>query len=283
MGVQDLNACDRLLDQFVVVMKEPHLSNPGSKLYTGVDLGTAYVVLAVVDENGHPVAGAMRFAQVVRDGLVVDYMGAVDMVRELKDELEKRLDRELEFAAVAYPPGTGSRDISTIGNVAEACGFKVEVEVDEPTAANAVLGITDGAVVDIGGGTTGIAVLQEGQVVYVADEPTGGTHFSLVLAGAMGISFEEAEVRKKSSQGRSEMVCLLKPVMEKVASIIKRHLEGYAVGAIYLAGGTCCLETIEDVVYREVGIPVIKPAQPLLVTPLGIAMHCAGIPALKNG
>lgn len=49
---------------------------PGSRLYSGVDLGTAYIVLAVMDAWGNPVAGAMRFAQVVKDGLVVDFLGA---------------------------------------------------------------------------------------------------------------------------------------------------------------------------------------------------------------
>ncbi|MEM5817285.1 MAG: ethanolamine utilization protein EutJ, partial [Desulfitobacterium hafniense] len=51
-------------------MAHPKLYQGQKKLYTGVDLGTAYTVLAVVDEEGTPVAGAMRFAQVVRDGLV---------------------------------------------------------------------------------------------------------------------------------------------------------------------------------------------------------------------
>ena len=37
----------------------------------------------------------------------------------------------------------------------EGAGFEVTNIVDEPTAAAAVLKITDGAVVDVGGGTTG--------------------------------------------------------------------------------------------------------------------------------
>ena len=45
--------------------------------------------------------------------------------------------------------------------------------VDEPSAANAVLGLRDGVVVDVGGGTTGIAVVRDGEVVHTADEATG--------------------------------------------------------------------------------------------------------------
>ena len=56
-----------------------------------------------------------------------------------------------------------------------------------------MLGITDGAVIDVGGGTTGISILKDGRVVYTVDEPTGGTHMNLVISGAYGISIPEAE------------------------------------------------------------------------------------------
>ena len=48
-------------------------------VHVGVDLGTAYTVLIVLDENHQPIAGTYQFAQIVRDGLVVDFVGAVDL------------------------------------------------------------------------------------------------------------------------------------------------------------------------------------------------------------
>ncbi len=80
------------------------------KLYVGVDLGTAYIVVVVVNGKGEPVACALEFAQVVRDGLVVDYVGATQIVRRLVGQLQERLGRELEDAAIAVPPGTGVRE-----------------------------------------------------------------------------------------------------------------------------------------------------------------------------
>ena len=64
--------------------------------------------------------------------------------------------------------------------------------LDEPTAANQVLAIQNGAVVDIGGGTTGISIIKNGEVVKVVDEATGGTHLTLVTAGAYKVSFSES-------------------------------------------------------------------------------------------
>lgn len=49
----------------------------GSRLKVGVDLGTAYIVLVVLDEENNPVACEKQAAQVLRDGVVVDYTGAL--------------------------------------------------------------------------------------------------------------------------------------------------------------------------------------------------------------
>ena len=140
--------CDELVDQFEKVIEKPILEK--SKIYyTGVDLGTACVVLAVLDENKRPVAGAYRYADVVKDGMVVDYIGAIRIVRELKNEIEEKLGEELLYAAAAIPPGTESIDGGAIKNVVQAAGFELTNLLDEPTAANEVLKIQNGAVVDL--------------------------------------------------------------------------------------------------------------------------------------
>lgn len=267
-----LKDANQLIKKFEATIDCPMAVKKGTRLFTGMDLGTAYIVLAVVDENGQPVTGAMRYAEVVKDGLVVDFVGASRIVRELKAEIEEKIGVQLEIAAAAYPPGTRGGDQKAIKYVAEGAGFNVLDLVDEPTAANNVLGIKNGVVVDIGGGTTGVAVIKDGEVIYVADEPTGGTHFSLVVAGAYGISFEEAEKLKTNRLRQKELFPVLKPVMEKVATIIGRHIEKFHVDNVYLAGGTSCFPGIERIVQDEIGIPTWKPDNPFLVTPMGIAL-----------
>ena len=275
MSKEDLTfkACDRMVRDFEDVIKKP-VREPSSVYYTGVDLGTACVVLAVLDEHLRPVAGTFRYADVVRDGMVVDYIGAIRIVREMKEELEEKLGSQLIYAAAAIPPGTDALDSGAIKNVVQGAGFEITALPDEPTAANAVLNIRNGAVVDIGGGTTGISVLKDGKVVYVADEPTGGTHFSLVIAGAYKLSFADAEIYKRDKKNHKELLPVLKPVIEKVSSIISRHIEGREVDGIYLVGGTCCLTGIEGIIEKKTGIPTYKPGNPMFVTPLGIARNC---------
>jgi ethanolamine utilization protein EutJ len=264
--------CDRLVEDFEKVIQHP-IMGKSSVYYTGVDLGTACVVLAVLDENYRPAAGAYRYADVVRDGMVVDYIGAVNLVREMKRELEEKLGTELIFAAAAIPPGTDSLDSGAVKNVVQAAGFELTNLLDEPTAANEVLKMQNGAVVDIGGGTTGISILVDGKVAYVCDEPTGGTHFSLVISGAYKLPFAEADQYKRNPKNHKELLPVLKPVIEKISSIITRH-KGYDVKEISLVGGTACLAGIEEIIEKKTGIYTHKPKNPMFVTPLGIALSC---------
>ena len=74
-------------------------------LKVGVDLGTANIVMAVVDQDNRPVAGMSVHSSVVRDGIVVDYVGAIQSLKTLKSALEAKLGVELTQAATAIPPG----------------------------------------------------------------------------------------------------------------------------------------------------------------------------------
>lgn len=274
----DFTACDAFVRQFEDVVKTPR---PTSGPYlTGVDLGTACVVMAVLNEAGEPVAGTYQYADVVRDGMVVDYMGAIQLVRSMKEQLEEALGEELLYAAAAIPPGTDTLDGGAVKNVVEAAGFEVTTLLDEPTAANRLLDLRNGAIVDIGGGTTGISILKDGKVMMTDDEPTGGTHVSLVIAGAYRKSFEEAELYKRDPAHHKELGPVVKPVWEKMGTIIRDMLDDYeaqtgdAVDDLVLVGGTACFTGMEQDLERLTGVPTYKPKNPLFVTPLGIALSC---------
>jgi ethanolamine utilization protein EutJ len=242
-------------------------------LRVGVDLGTAYTVLVVLNEQGEPLIGEYQFAQVVRDGLVVDYVGAVDLLQGMKERVEARLGRQLTHAASGYPPGVPPVERQATANVIEAAGFKCTGLIDEPTAANLILGLEEGVIADIGGGTTGIAIIENGEVVHTADEATGGTHFSLVIAGARDISFEAAESLKKDPAEQARLFPIVRPVMEKVGTIIERQIQGSDAKSINLVGGTPLFPGIADVIGEITGLPTAVVDHPLFVTPLGIALY----------
>lgn len=272
--MSDLARADALLDAVARVAEMPRPPADGAPVFCGLDVGTAFMVLVAVDGDGEPVGCTYEFADVVRDGMVVDYIGACDVARRLCDRLSRQLGVEPEVCAVALPPGTEALDGGAVENVARSCGLEVVAVLDEPTAANLVVGASDAAVVDIGGGTTGVSVFEGGVEVAVTDESTGGTHFSLVVAGARRMPFDEAELYKRDPRNHGEVLPVVRPVIDKVAAIVARAVAGHRVDEVVLVGGTSELTGIEDVLEGDLGIPCVKPRHPMFATPLGLALGC---------
>lgn len=242
-------------------------------LYLGIDLGTSDVVSMVVDANGTPVAVFLEWADVVRDGVVYAFYEAVQIVRAQVALIEAKLGRRFTHAATSFPPGTDPR-ISA--NVIEAAGLQVAAIIDEPSAVASLLGISRGAVVDIGGGTTGVALIENGKVVYSGDEATGGHHVTLTIAGALKTSIDEAEQFKRA-RGK-EAWDIARPVFEKMTDIVHTHLKGHAPGnTLYLSGGSCALPGVQHLFAEAFpGVEVILPQPCLYLTPLAIATTARG-------
>ncbi len=258
---------ERRLAKAAEIMNREETVKVRGPLSVGIDLGTADVVLMVLDASGEPVALFLEWAEVVRDGVVVDYMGAVDLVRDMAQKARKRTGMEITHAATSYPPGTDPR-LST--NILEAAWLEVSSVRDEPSCVAELLDLDNVAVVDIGGGTTGTAVIQNGRVVFSADEPSGGRHMGLVIAGHYGVSFEEAEAFKREPE-KYDVLNLVRPTLQRIADIVARHIRGHQVSRLMLTGGSMLLPGASSVIAAELGLPVLLPCQPLLMTPLAIA------------
>ena len=235
--------------------------------YIGIDLGTADIKVMVLNAAGEPAACFLEWAEVVRDGVVVDFAGAVDIVQRLIGLAQKKLGVEFTGAATSYPPSTDPR-LSTY--ILERVGLEVTAVQDEPTCVANLLELDRTAVVDVGGGTTGTAVVRKGRVVFSGDLPTGGRHISLVIAGHYGISFQEAEERKRR-HGQYNILKLARPTLQRMCDIVSGHIRGRRVERIVLTGGTCCLPGVDAVFAEELRLPIQLPSQPLLLTPLAIA------------
>ena len=75
MDLQRVNAYMERVEQ-----SEKQTFKPvGEKLKVGLDLGTAYIVLVVLDEEDNPIACEKQAASVLKDGVVVDYVGALQL------------------------------------------------------------------------------------------------------------------------------------------------------------------------------------------------------------
>jgi ethanolamine utilization protein EutJ len=236
----------------------------------GVDLGTATVVLCAVDAAGAPVYWDFVAEGVVRDGVVVDFHGAARAVAGLKRRAEEALGVAVEAAATAHPPGVPSADCQACRYVLEQAQVACRVLTDEVSAAQKLLQVRDGVIVDVGGGSTGVGVFRAGKLTNLSDRPGGGHHLDLILAGALRIPVQEAEARKRANG--LEFLNILRPGVERVAESIRRQAGSTRALPVHLAGGALLLPGADRIVARYLGWPVVAYPHALLITPFGIAL-----------
>lgn len=237
-------------------------------LRVGVDLGTATCVLVVLSGE-RPVWVGSAPSGALRDGVVVDFARATATVRRLKQDAEAALGVQLTDAAAAYPPCIPVGDARACRFVCEAAGFDGVTLIDEVTAAQRTLGVRDGVVVDVGGGSTGVGVFRDGTLVALDDRPGGGHHLDLMLAGALALPLEDAEPYKRSHP--DESFPILVPGLQRIAENVRLLTAGAADLPLHLAGGALMLPGAGDVLTRYLERPVITYPHALLITPLGIA------------
>ncbi len=263
-------ACEpaRLLAAAAARIDDP-VPDPVGPLRVGVDLGTASCVLVVLDAAGDPVLVAAHPSGAIRDGVVVDFAAVASAIRLLRTQAEKDLGTALIAAATAYPPGVGASDSRACRYVCEAAGFAEVQLVDEVTAAQRTLGVSDGVIVDVGGGSTGVGVYRRGQRVALEDRPGGGHHLDLILAGALGIGVAEAERRKREEP--EACLPVLVPGLERIAESVRAMTVDAADLPLHLAGGALMIPGADEIVAEYLQRTTVCYPHALLITPIGIA------------
>jgi ethanolamine utilization protein EutJ len=246
------------------------LRSSDSPMSFGVDLGSATIVLTAIDGQGRPIYWDCLPCQAVRDGVVVNFGDAVTAVKQLKITATTALGSEIASAATAFPPGVPEAEARACRYVLENAGMSCRRLVDEVSAAQALLRLQDGAIVDVGGGSTGVGIVVNGVVVALDDQPGGGHHLDLILAGALGIPVERAEELKR--RGEQDYSHILRPGIERIASSIVRQIGDHAVQSIHLVGGAVRVAHAASIVAGFCGIQTWAYPHSELVTPFGIAM-----------
>jgi ethanolamine utilization protein EutJ len=236
----------------------------------GIDLGTATIVVTAIDQRGRPIYWDSLPCEAVRDGVIVNFGDAVTAVKKLKVTATEALGIEIPSAATAFPPGVAPAEAKACHYVLENAEITCRGLVDEVSAAQALLKVREGAIVDVGGGSTGVGIVSGGKLVTLDDEPGGGYHLDLILAGALGIAVEEAEHRKR--EGPEDYSIILRPGIERIGSSILRQIAGRPVGSLHLVGGAVRVANAAAIISRFTGIPTVAYPHSELVTPFGIAM-----------
>jgi len=139
-------------------------------------------VLAVGDEAKMMLGrtpGNIEAIRPLRDGVIADFEIAEEMIRNFIEKVHKRRSFARPLIIICVPSGSTAVERKAIKEAAENAGARQAILIDEPMAAAIGAGLpvtepTGSMVVDIGGGTTEVAVLSLGGIVYSKSVRVGG-------------------------------------------------------------------------------------------------------------
>ncbi|WP_413205529.1 rod shape-determining protein [Rhodospirillum sp. A1_3_36] len=139
-------------------------------------------VLAVGDEAKQMLGRTPGYIQAIRplrDGVIADFEVAEEMIKHFIRKVHNRRSFASPMVIICVPSGSTAVERRAIQESAEAAGARRVFLIEEPMAAAIGAGLpvtepTGSMVVDIGGGTTEVAVLSLGGIVYARSVRVGG-------------------------------------------------------------------------------------------------------------
>jgi len=139
-------------------------------------------VLAVGEEAKRMLGrtpGNIRAIRPLRDGVIADFEVAEEMIKYFIRKVHNRRSFASPMVIVCVPSGSTAVERRAIQESAESAGARRVLLIEEPMAAAIGAGLpvtepTGSMVVDIGGGTTEVAVLSLGGIVYARSVRVGG-------------------------------------------------------------------------------------------------------------
>ncbi|RZA33584.1 MAG: pilus assembly protein PilM [Lysobacteraceae bacterium] len=174
--------------------------------------------------------------------------------------------------------------------IAEAAGLIATVMDIESYAARAALDrATSGGVAaakagqivalfQIGTQATHVSVLRDGETIYEREQPFGGHQLTQDIVRAYGLSYEDAETRKRADDlPENYRAELLQPFLESAALEVTRAIQFFftstpytRIDQIYLAGGCAALPGLLDLIGSRTRIAssVVAPFQGMSYGPL---------------
>ncbi|MCK5444726.1 MAG: rod shape-determining protein [Rhodospirillaceae bacterium] len=123
--------------------------------------------------------GDIQAIRPLRDGVIADFEVAEEMIKYFIRKVHNRRSFASPMVVVCVPSGSTAVERRAIQESAESAGARKVYLIEEPMAAAIGAGLpvtepTGSMVVDIGGGTTEVAVLSLGGIVYARSVRVGG-------------------------------------------------------------------------------------------------------------
>ena len=282
-----------------------------AEVMAGVEVNTVYAGIAgghIRGFNSHGIV-AVKHTEVMQEDLdrVVDAASAVaipmdrkvlhvipqEYVIDEQDGIKKPLGMSgVRLEAKVHVVTASVTSAQNIVKCANACGLNVaDIVLEQLASAHAVLSEDEKelgvAVVDIGGGTTDIAIYSQGSIVHTAVLSIGGNHLTNDIAVGLRTPMAEAE-RIKHAYGCAMTDCvspeetievpsvggrpprilsrailseIIEPRVEEIFSFVAREVResGYEellASGVVITGGSTVLDYMPELAEEVLNMPV---------------------------
>src|SRR5688572_944495 len=243
--------------------------------------------------------GHITAVRPMKDGVIADFTYTERMLQHFITKVHgNRWLRPSPRVLICVPFGSTQVEKRAIQESAEGAGARRVDVIPEPMAAAVGAGLPvnearGSMVLDIGGGTSEVAVISLNGIVYAESVRVGGDRFDEAITNyvrrnygiVIGSAYPGQQVREMSVKGRNlsegvprsftlnsnEILEAMQEPLQGIVQAVKKALEqtppelgsDVADRGIVLTGGGALLKDIDKLLMEETGLPVVIAEDPL--------------------
>lgn len=161
--------------------------------------------------------GNIQAIRPLKDGVIADFEIAEEMIKYFIRKVHNRRTFATPMIIICVPSGSTAVERRAIQESAEAAGARKVWLIEEPMAAAIGAGLpvtepTGSMVVDIGGGTTEVAVLSLGGIVYARSVRVGGDKMDSAIISYIRRNMNLLVGESSAERIKKEIGCACPPV-----------------------------------------------------------------------
>ncbi|MBI2537471.1 MAG: rod shape-determining protein [Gemmatimonadetes bacterium] len=209
----------------------------------------------------------------LKDGVIADFDVTEKMLRYfLSSIIQKHVFRVKPKVIVCVPSGITEVEKRAVRDSAHSAGAKEVYMVAEPMAAAIGVGLpvetpTGNMVIDVGGGTTEIAVIALSGIVSDTSVRTGGDELDQAIVQFMVVRVHSSEIREAVQEPIQQIVDAVRRALE----ITPPELASDIVDrGIVMAGGGALIRGLDVLLSQETSLPIRVDEDPLTCVVRGV-------------
>ena len=191
----------------------------------------------------------------------------VTLTHQIIGETKENGKERIEVLLAAAP----NRLIDRMITILKTAGFNpLSLELEIMSIARSLV-VASGSeitmVIDLGARATDIAVIENGQIIFVRSIPTAGEAFTRAVASGLNLDINQAESYKKAYGADSEklegkMIETLLPVIEIMTTEIEKIIQFHQleknkkISRVVLTGGTASLPEIASFLAKKINLEI---------------------------